>query len=321
MSKKLVIGASGQIGIELVDKLAALHGTDQVLATDIKPQADVFTDGVKSLQLDVLDKAKLFEIVKENNISEIYLLAALLSAVSESKIQSAWDLNMKGLFNVLELAREKHIDRIFWPSSIALFGATSPKKFTPQSTVIEPMTVYGISKMAGERWCEYYFNKFDVDVRSLRYPGIISYKSKPGGGTTDYAVDIFHAALKSHSYTCYLDRNMKLPMMFMDDAIRATVEIMNIERSNLKINSSYNISAMSFSPHEIASEIRKYIDNFKIYYKPDFRNKIADSWPDSINDDFARKDWNWSHNFDLEKTVSVMIFEFQKKLRTKVNLK
>ena len=205
--------------------------------------------------------------------------------------------------------------------SIALFGATSPKKFTPQSTVIEPMTVYGISKMAGERWCEYYFKKFGVDVRSLRYPGIISYKSKPGGGTTDYAVDIFHAALKSHSYTCYLDRNMKLPMMFMDDAIRATVEIMNIERSNLKINSSYNISAMSFSPHEIASEIRKYIDNFKIYYKPDFRNKIADSWPDSINDDFARKDWNWSHNFDLEKTVSVMITEVQKKLRTKVNLK
>ncbi len=314
MGKKLVIGASGQIGIELIDKLAAQYGIEQVIATDIKPQPDIYTDGVKSFQLDVLDKVKLFDIIKANDVSEIYLLAALLSAVSEKKIQSAWDLNMKGLFNVLELAREKHIQRVFWPSSIAVFGSSSPMNNTPQKTILEPLTVYGISKMAGERWCEYYYEKFNVDVRSLRYPGIISHKSKPGGGTTDYAVNIFYSAIENQKYCCFLDGNIQLPMMFMDDAIRATMEIMNVERSSLSINSSYNVAAMDFTPKQLAKEISNHIDGFQISYEPDFRNKIAKSWPNSINDDYARQDWGWEHHFDLPKTTSIMIEAIKKKM-------
>ena len=317
MGKKLVIGASGQIGIELIDKLAAQYGFDQIIATDIKPQPEVYAEGVMSLQLDVLDKNKLFDIIKANGVSEVYLLAALLSAVSEKKIQSAWDLNMKGLFNILELAREKHIKRVFWPSSIAVFGSSSPMNNTPQKTILEPLTVYGISKMAGERWCEYYFEKFNVDVRSLRYPGIISHKSKPGGGTTDYAVDIFYSAIENQVYQCFLEENIQLPMMFMDDAIRATMEIMNVERSTLSINSSYNVAAMNFTPKQLAKEISKYIDGFQISYVPDFRNKIAQSWPNSINDDDARKDWGWQNHFDLHKTTSVMIEAIQKKISIK----
>tara|TARA_B100001287_G_scaffold70393_1_gene58024 strand:+ start:29015 stop:29977 length:963 start_codon:yes stop_codon:yes gene_type:complete len=312
MGKKLVIGASGQIGIELIDKLITKYGIDQVIATDIKPQSDFFEDGVMSLQLDVLDKIKLFDIIKDNDVSEVYLLAALLSAVSEKKIQSAWDLNMKGLFNILELAREKHIQRVFWPSSIAVFGTSSPMNDTPQRTILEPLTVYGISKMAGERWCEYYYEKFNVDVRSLRYPGIISYKGQPGGGTTDYAVDIFYSAIENQEYRCFLEKNTQLPMMFMDDAIRATMEIMDAERSSLSINSSYNIAAMDFTPKQLANEITKHIDNFKISYEPDFRNKIAQSWPNSINDRCARKDWGWKHHFDIQKTTSTMIEAIQK---------
>ncbi len=312
MGKKLVIGASGQIGIELIDKLITKYGIDQVIATDIKPQSDFFEDGVMSLQLDVLDKIKLFDIIKANDVSEVYLLAALLSAVSEKKIQSAWDLNMKGLFNILELAREKHIQRVFWPSSIAVFGTSSPMNNTPQRTILEPLTVYGISKMAGERWCEYYYEKFNVDVRSLRYPGIISYKGQPGGGTTDYAVDIFYSAIENQEYRCFLEKNTQLPMMFMDDAIRATMEIMDAERSSLSINSSYNIAAMDFTPKQLANEITKHIDNFKISYEPDFRNKIAQSWPNSINDRCARKDWGWKHHFDIQKTTSTMIEAIQK---------
>jgi len=307
MGKKLVIGASGQIGIELIDKLAAQYGIDQVIATDIKLQPDIYAEGVKSLQLDVLDKVKLFDIIKANDVSEIYLLAALLSAVSEKKIQSAWDLNMKGLFNVLELAREKHIQRVFWPSSIAVFGTSSPMNNTPQRTILEPLTVYGISKMAGERWCEYYYEKFNVDVRSLRYPGIISHKSKPGGGTTDYAVNIFYSAIENQKYRCFLEENIQLPMMFMDDAIRATMEIMSVERSSLSINSSYNVAAMDFTPKQLAKEIANYIDGFQILYEPDFRNKIAQSWPNSISDSLARNDWGWEHNFDLKKTTLEMV--------------
>ena len=320
MGKKLIIGASGQIGIELIDKLAAQYGIDQVIATDIKPQPEVYKEGVMSFQLDVLDKVKLFEIIKANDVSEVYLLAALLSAVSEKKIQSAWDLNMKGLFNILELAREKHIKRVFWPSSIAVFGKSSPMVNTPQRTILEPLTVYGISKMAGERWCEYYFEKFNVDVRSLRYPGVISHKSKPGGGTTDYAVDIFYSAIENQKYCCFLEQNMQLPMMFMDDAIRATMEIMDVERSYLSINSSYNVAAMDFTPEQLAKEITNHIDGFQISYEPDFRNQIAQSWPNSINDNFARDDWGWKHHFDLPKTTSVMIEAIRKKMSLKAKV-
>jgi nucleoside-diphosphate-sugar epimerase len=320
MGKKLVIGASGQIGIELIDKLSAQYGIDQVIATDIKLQPGIYGEGVKSLQLDVLDKVKLFDIIKSNDVSEIYLLAALLSAVSEKKIQSAWDLNMKGLFNVLELAREKHIQRVFWPSSIAVYGTSSPLNNTPQRTILEPLTVYGISKMAGERWCEYYYEKFNVDVRSLRYPGIISHKSKPGGGTTDYAVNIFYSAIENQKYRCFLEENIQLPMMFMDDAIRATMEIMNVERSSLSINSSYNVAAMDFTPKQLAKEIANYIDGFQISYEPDFRNNIAKSWPNSISDSPARNDWGWEHRFDLPKTTKIMIEAIQKKKRLKTKV-
>jgi nucleoside-diphosphate-sugar epimerase len=306
MGKKLVIGASGQIGVELIEMLAHKFGENQVIATDIKPQ-NTEISGVDFLILDVLDRNSLYEIIRKNNITEVYLLAALLSAVSENKIQSAWGLNMNGLFNILELARENHIQRIFWPSSIAVFGTTSPKDQTPQSTIVEPLTVYGISKMAGERWCEYYFKKFGVDVRSLRYPGIISHKSKPGGGTTDYAVDIFHAAIAEKKYTCFLEQHVQLPMMFMDDAIRATMELMETQRDKLSVNSSYNVGAMNFTPKNIAAEITKHIKEFNISYKPDFRNNIALSWPNSINDDLARKDWGWEPNFDLSKTTKTMI--------------
>ena len=259
------------------------------------------------MTLDVLDKPKLLEVIKKYKIKEVYLLAALLSAVAEKNIQFAWDLNMQGLFNVLDLAKEKYINKIFWPSSIAVFGPTSPKLNTPQTTILEPTTVYGISKMAGERWCEYYFLKFGVDVRSLRYPGIISYKSPPGGGTTDYAVEIFHAAVNKGNYKCFIEKDITLPMIYMDDAIRATIELMNIDRKDLTINSSYNLSGMSFAPNEIADELKKHYPNFKMTYEKDFRNDIAVTWPSVIDDSLARKDWNWNHEYDLRKTTIEML--------------
>ena len=256
MGKKLVIGSSGQIGVELIEQLAKDFGPNQVIAADIKLVSEVKTLGVEYITLDVLDKEKLFEIIKQHNISEVYLLAAMLSAIAEKNIQLAWNLNMKGLFNILDLAKEKHIEKIFWPSSIAVFGPTSPKLNTPQTTLLEPSTVYGISKMSGERWCEYYFLKYGVDVRSLRYPGIISYKSPPGGGTTDYAIEIFHAAINHGFYDSFIAEEVTLPMVYMEDAIRATTEIMQADRKNLSINSSYNLAAISFNPEEIANEIK-----------------------------------------------------------------
>ena len=307
MGKKLVIGSSGQIGVELIEQLAKDFGPNQVIAADIKLVSEVKTLGVEYITLDVLDKEKLFEIVKQHNISEVYLLAAMLSAIAEKNIQLAWDLNMKGLFNILDLAKEKHIEKIFWPSSIAVFGPTSPKLNTPQSTLLEPSTVYGISKMAGERWCEYYFLKYGVDVRSLRYPGIISYKSPPGGGTTDYAIEIFHAAINLGFYDSFITKEVTLPMVYMNDAIRATMEIMQVDRKKLTINSSYNLAAISFSPEEISNEIKLLFPEFKITYSPDFRNDIALSWPSVIDDSFARNDWGWEHNFDLKKTTLEMV--------------
>ena len=307
MGKKLVIGSSGQIGVELIEQLAKDFGPNQVIAADIKLVSEGKTLGVEYITLDVLDKEKLFEIIKQHNISEVYLLAAMLSAIAEKNSQLAWDLNMKGLFNILDLAKEKHIEKIFWPSSIAVFGPTSPKLNTPQSTLLEPSTVYGISKMSGERWCEYYFLKYGVDVRSLRYPGIISYKSPPGGGTTDYAIEIFHAAINHGFYDSFIAKEVTLPMVYMKDAIRATMEIMQVERKKLTINSSYNLAAISFNPEEIANEIKLLFPEFQITYSPDFRNNIALSWPSVIDDSFARNDWGWKHNFDLKKTTLEMV--------------
>ena len=307
MGKKLVIGSSGQIGVELIEQLAKDFDPNQVIAADIKLVSEGKTLGVEYITLDVLDKEKLFEIIKQHNISEVYLLAAMLSAIAEKNIQLAWDLNMKGLFNILDLAKEKHIEKIFWPSSIAVFGPTSPKLNTPQTTLLEPSTVYGISKMSGERWCEYYFLKYGVDVRSLRYPGIISYKSPPGGGTTDYAIEIFHAAINDGFYDSFIAKEVTLPMVYMQDAIRATMEIMQVERKKLTINSSYNLAAISFSPEEIANEIKLLFPKFQITYSPDFRNNIALSWPSVIDDSFARNDWGWEHNFDLKKTTLEMV--------------
>ncbi|MDG1238728.1 MAG: NAD-dependent epimerase/dehydratase family protein [Flavobacteriales bacterium] len=308
MGNKLIIGSSGQIGVELIEQLSKLHGADKIIASDIKPATKNIIEGVTYLTLDVLDKEKLLDTVKKYNISEVYLLAAMLSAVAEKNIQFAWDLNMKGLFHVLDLAKENYIKKIFWPSSIAVFGPTSPKIGTPQTTILEPSTVYGISKMSGERWCEYYFLKYGVDVRSLRYPGIISYKSPPGGGTTDYAIEIFHSVINKNSYDCFIEEDVQLPMIYMDDAIRATLELMNCDRKKLSINSSYNLSGISFSPKEIALAIKKIHTDFSITYNPDFRNNIALSWPSSIDDSIARKDWLWSHEFNLEKTVEKMLF-------------
>jgi nucleoside-diphosphate-sugar epimerase len=307
MGKKLVIGSSGQIGVELIEQLAKEFGANQVIASDIKSVFDKKNSAVEYVTLDVLEKEKLFKTIKDHNISEVYLLAAMLSAIAEKNIQLAWDLNMKGLFNILDLAKEKHIEKIFWPSSIAVFGPTSPKLNTPQSTLLEPSTVYGISKMSGERWCEYYFLKYGVDIRSLRYPGIISYKSQPGGGTTDYAIEIFHAAINQGFYNSFISNEVTLPMIYMKDAIRATMELMRADRKTLSINSSYNLAAISFNPAEIANEIKFLFPEFKITYSPDFRNKIALSWPSIIDDSVARKDWGWKHEFDLKKTILEMI--------------
>ncbi|MGB0882543.1 MAG: NAD-dependent epimerase/dehydratase family protein [Vicingaceae bacterium] len=303
--KILVIGSSGQIGTELVEELRKKHGNENVVASDIR-EPQVAQSGPFEI-LDILNKSQLSEIVEKYNVKQIYLLAALLSATAEKNPAFGWDLNMNSLFNVLDLAKEKIIDKVFWPSSIAVFGPTTPQQNTPQYTVMEPTTVYGISKQAGERWCEYYHDKYGVDVRSIRYPGLIGYKSKPGGGTTDYAVDIFYQALENKSYECFLSENTTLPMMYMGDAIKATIGIMEAEQSTVKIRSSYNIAGMSFSPNEIANEIKKSIPEFDISYAPDYRQAIADSWPQSIDDSAAKQDWNWSPDYDLEKLSKLML--------------
>jgi len=301
----LVIGSSGQIGTELVEELRSLYGNDNVIASDIRePQTK--QSGPFEI-LDILNKTQLLEVVEKYNIKQVYLLAALLSATAEKNPAFGWDLNMNSLFNVLDLAKDKIIDKVFWPSSIAVFGPTTPQQNTPQYTVMEPTTVYGISKQAGERWCEYYHEKYGVDVRSIRYPGLIGYKSKPGGGTTDYAVDIFYQAIKNKSYECFLSEDTTLPMMYMGDAIKATVGIMEAEKESIKIRSSYNIAGMSFSPKEITQEIQNSIAEFKISYAPDYRQEIANSWPQSINDEHATKDWNWNPDFDLQKLTKIMI--------------
>ena len=303
--KVLIIGAGGQIGIELTENLSKIYGNDNVIPSDLKDNT-VYKNNPYE-KLDALDKNALFEIVKKHNITQVYHLAAMLSATGEQNPMFAWKLNMESLFHVLDLAKEKHIKQIYWPSSIAVFGPTTPQQNTPQYTVMEPSTIYGISKQAGERWCEWYFKKFNVDVRSLRYPGLIGWKSAPGGGTTDYAVHIFHEALKKQTYECFLSENTALPMMHMEDAIRATIELMHAPAEKVKIRGSYNLAGISFTPKQIADEIKKHIPNFTITYKPDFRQAIADSWPKSINDENAKTDWAWKEKYDLPKLVANML--------------
>lgn len=301
----LVIGSSGQIGTELVEALRIKHGNERVIASDIK-EPQVQQSGPFEI-LDILNKEQLLETIKKHNVKEVYLLAALLSATAEKNPEFGWELNMNSLFNVLNLAKDGIINKVFWPSSIAVFGPTTPKQNTPQYTIMEPSTVYGISKQAGERWCEYYHEKYGVDVRSIRYPGLIGYKSLPGGGTTDYAVDIFHQAIKNKQYECFLAEETILPMMYMEDAISATMNIMDADREMIKIRSSYNIAGMSFNPKEISEEIKKYIPEFTIHYHPDYRQKIADSWPQSINDSEAKKHWNWQPKYDLSRLTRTML--------------
>jgi len=311
MSKILVIGANGQLGSELVVALQSRFGIENVLATDLKiPDGAVGQFEV----LDIMDAELLSSIVAKFQITEIYHLAALLSASAEEHPQFAWDLNMQGLLNVLNIAKQNNSIKVYWPSSIGVFGPSTPKQNTPQNTITAPNTVYGISKLAGERWCEYYHQKYGVDVRSLRYPGLIGYKSLPGGGTTDYAVDIFYKAIQGETYKCFLSENTVLPMMYMDDAVNATIEIMNAPKENIKVRSSYNLAAMSFSPKEIYTKIKEQYSNFEIFYKPDFRQEIADSWPQSIDDTEARADWGWQHEYDLDRLVNVMLANLAKKL-------
>jgi nucleoside-diphosphate-sugar epimerase len=307
MKKVLVIGAGGQIGTELVLELRKRFGNEQVVAADVKASCSEVLQNGPYLQLDVLDKENVRAYIINEKPDDVYLLAALLSATAEKHPDFAWKLNMEGLFTILELAKEGYIKKIFWPSSIAVFGPTTPRDNTPQYTVMEPTTIYGISKLAGERWCEYYYNKFGVDVRSIRYPGLISYTSLPGGGTTDYAVDIFYHAKKSGTYTSFLNEDSALPMMYMEDAIRATVELMEAPKENVKIRSSYNLAGLSFTPADLANAIQKEQANFEITYAPDFRQAIADSWPNSIDDSAAKKDWGWKEKYDLQEMVKTML--------------
>jgi len=307
----LVLGASGQIGSELIEKLRTIYGSTHVVASDIRNGSPSLMNSGPFEIIDATDKEAIFAIVKKYNVTQIYLLAAMLSATGEKFPQKAWDLNMTSLLAVLDLAKDKHINQVFWPSSIAVFGATSPKIHTPQKTIMEPSTVYGISKISGEFWCNYYHEKYGVDVRSLRYPGIISWKTKPGGGTTDYAVDIFFKALEQGSFECFLSEDTCLPMMYMEDAVHATVQIMQVNANQINIRTSYNLSAMNFTPKELASAIHQHLPNFTMTYKPDYRQAIADSWPDSIDDTKAREDWGWSPNYTLSKMTKDILENLQ----------
>ncbi len=307
MNKLLVIGAGGQLGSELTKALVNTHGSDAVIATDFQESVKSKFTYCRFKTLDVLDKDAIANLIQEEKITQVYHLAAILSANGEKNPVQAWDINMQGLLNVLDLAKEFKLDKVFWPSSIAVFGPNSPKSNTPQDAFKNPTTVYGISKLAGEHWCEYYFKTYGVDVRSLRFPGLIGYKSLPGGGTTDYAVDIYYKAVNKEPFTCFLQEDTALPMMYMEDAVQATIQLMAAPASNIQIRTSYNLSGMSFSPQEIAESIRAHYPEFSITYAPDFRQKIADSWPSSINDDCARNDWGWKASFGLtEMTAEIL---------------
>ncbi len=300
----LIIGAAGQLGTELTAELRSRHGNANVIASDInKPASAQLSEGPFEL-LDATDAKRLAEIVEQYKITQIYLLAAILSAKGEQNPRFAWQLNMQSLLNVLELSKEKKLHKVYWPSSIAVFGPNSPADQTPQDCVMDPNTVYGISKQAGERWCAYYFEKYGVDVRSLRYPGLIGYRALPGGGTTDYAVDIFHKAIRGEHFKSFLSKDSYLPMMYMPDAIKATVDLMDAPAANIGVRSSYNLAAMSFTPEQIYEEIKKHKPEFTISYQPDYRQKIADTWPNTIDDSRAKSDWNWQHQYDLADMVT-----------------
>lgn len=306
MNKILVTGACGQLGAELTEELRSMHGADAVVASDITDPGQISGTGIYE-KIDVLDREYLARMVDRHRIGTIYHLAAMLSAKAEQNIKTAWKLNMDGLFNILNLARDKGVDKVFWPSSIAVFGPDAPTEMAPQNSPLNPSTVYGISKLAGEQWCAYYHRVFGVDVRSIRYPGLIGYKSLPGGGTTDYAVEIFHKALTGKSFTCFLKKSCTLPMMYMKDAVKASIELMHADSLKLSVRTSYNISSVSFAPTDISESIKKRIPGFDIIYKPDYRQTIADSWPDSIDDSAARADWGWKPQYNLEKIIDEMI--------------
>lgn len=301
----LVIGACGQIGSELTMELRKIYS--HVVAADLKEPSEEIRNTGPFVRLDVLNKNALVETIDKHGINIVYHLAAILSATGEKQPELAWRINMKGLRNVLDVCVEKKISRLFWPSTIAVFGPTTPRQNTPQYTVMEPNTIYGISKQAGERWCDYTFQKKNLDVRSLRYPGLVSYKTPGGGGTTDYAIDIYFEAAKQSKYECFLSENTRLPMMYMPDAIRATIELMHAPSEKIKVRSSYNISALSFTPKEVADSIRKVIPNFEITYKPDFRQQIASGWPESIDDSYAQKEWGWKPEFNLDAMTRDML--------------
>lgn len=305
--KVLIIGSGGQIGVELAMALRNVYGTNNVIASDIREAHPLLKDAGPYAILNAMDGNAIHELVKKEGVTQIYLLAAMLSATGEKAPMKAWDVNMNSLLQVLELGVQEKLTKIYWPSSIAVFGPTTPMHNTPQATVVEPRTVYGISKYTGELWCQYYNQRWGLDVRSIRYPGLISWKSEPGGGTTDYAVEIYHEALKHGKYTSFLSENTYLPMMYMDDAIRGTIELMEAPAQQIKTRMSYNLSAMSFSPKEIAEAIQKHIPGFTIDYAPDFRQTIADGWPKSIDDSVAREHWGWKNNFDLDSMTADML--------------
>jgi nucleoside-diphosphate-sugar epimerase len=305
--KILVIGACGQIGTELTLALRRQYGGELVIAADLKRESDLLKGSGPFLPLDIMDRKILQVQVKRHGINTIYLLAAMLSASGEQQPELAWKLNMESLLNTLEVAREEKVQRVFWPSSIAVFGPDAPKKDCPQDAWSTPATVYGISKLSGEQWCHYYFSRYGVDVRSIRYPGLISYKTLPGGGTTDYAIEIFHAAIRGEPYICFLRENTRLPMMYMDDAVRGTIELMEAPASQIAIRTAYNLAGISFTSAELAAEIKRLVPEFSIEYRPDYRQAIADSWPESINDGAARKDWNWSPEYDLRRMTAEML--------------
>lgn len=315
MKKILVIGASGQIGTDLTMELRRRFGNDNVIASDIKSPSDVVLNSGPFVEINVLDKPGVEKVIDKYEITEIYHLAAILSGNAEKAPKRSWDINMEGLFNILDIVKDKKMDKVFWPSSIAVFGPSTPCTNTPQDTIMDPNTVYGISKQAGERWCEYYFEKYGVDVRSLRYPGLISYSADAGGGTTDYAVEIFYGAIQNKKYECFLAEDTALPMMFMDDAIDATIGIMEADKELIKVRSSYNIAGISFDPKVISDEIKTHIPEFEITYKPDFRQDIASSWPQSIDETRAQQDWNWEAKFGLKEMCEIMLREVGKKLK------
>ena len=312
----LVIGACGQIGAELIPALRSAYGNFHVIAADLRPCTEEMGSVGPYEQVDALNRSALSSLITRYDITQVYLLAAMLSATGEKDPHKAWQLNMQSLLNILDLAREKRLSKVFWPSSIAVFGPDAPPAHCPQQASLQPSTVYGISKAAGEDWCHYYHQKYGLDVRSLRYPGLISYKTQPGGGTTDYAVDIFHQALRHKAYTCFLRADTHLPMMYMPDAIRATMELMEAPADALTVRTSYNLSAMSFSPEELAAEITGHLPAFKISYAPDYRQTIADSWPMSINDLVAQKDWKWKYEYDLSAMTLDMLGHLAKRSGT-----